>query len=192
MTPEQEDAYLVDPDSWEDTPVAEDRGTPVAGSRGLARARSSFQSKTVKPKPNEPPAARARTERDDIWDALCQACNIDPATLTPGEKSRVGRSVNDLISVGAKPLDIAARAVRYRQKYEGAALTDRALVNHWSEFSGRRMSAGGTQEQGCPECGLSLSPAKMVEHRYHIHNVGRACPECGDVFEGEHKCRLGG
>lgn len=87
-----------------------------------------------KAKPLAAAAVRKRTPRDDIWDALTAACGLDTTTLTAGERTRVGRSVNELVKVGASPLEISARATRYRRKYRGAALTDRALVNHWSEF----------------------------------------------------------
>lgn len=195
MSPEQEDAYLRDPDTWDrERDVAEDMGTPVTGDMG-SRARSSFQSKTKnQEKPSEDtPRTRARTPRDDLWDAVTAVCQIDAATLTAGEKSRVGRSVNELLAVGATPLEVQARAVRYRQKYEGAALTDRALVNHWSEFSGRRIRSGLT-EQNCPECDLPMSAKKLRDHRYAVHDVGRACPDCAEVVlpEEEHQCSAQG
>ena len=75
---------------------------------------------------------RKRTLRDDIWDALTAVCGLDTSTLTTAEKSRVAKSVTELVAVGATPAEVAARAARYKRKYRGAALTDRALANHWS------------------------------------------------------------
>lgn len=117
--------------------------TSLVSSETPTRARSSSRSVsgTVRKSCSGQAAARARTPRDDIWDALTAVCEIDATTLTTGEKSRVGKSVNELIAVGATALEIQARAARYRQKFAGAALTDRALTNHWSELGGRRRSA---------------------------------------------------
>lgn len=131
-------------------------------------------------------APRARTPRDDLWDALVLATGIEPSTT--GEKSRFGKSVNELLAAGATPDEIKARASRWPMKYPGASLTDRALANRWGELAGPRARRDLVP---CPECNDMVPVTKLDAHRYDKHDVGSLCTGCGLVIpaNGVHACR---
>lgn len=111
------------------------RGGPPLTDEGAEVDFSVGSSKQEGERLTPPPRERARTERDDLWDALASATGIDPETN--GERSRFGKSVNELLAAGATGTEIAARAARWPMRFPKATLTDRALVNHWGELAGK-------------------------------------------------------
>jgi len=74
--------------------------------------------------PDKP--ARAK---DPLWDSL--EANLGPAR-TATERSLRGKTRKELAEAQATPADVAARCSEYRRRYPDAALTDSALVKHWS------------------------------------------------------------
>ena len=86
---------------------------------------------------------RAPRERNLIWDALLEACNVSPDNVNTSEASRYGKLVKVLKESNATPDDIFARAQAYRQKFPQATLTPTALVNRWSECDPSRLEMGG-------------------------------------------------
>jgi hypothetical protein len=67
-----------------------------------------------------------------LWDALCAAFNLRPAT--PRELERLQRVVRDLNAKSAKPDEIARQLERYRKKFPNAADTPEAVVKHWDQL----------------------------------------------------------
>lgn len=152
------------------TPGSGAESAPPLGTRAPASAQESALRGTSSPLTGARARARGGAlarERSALWDALTEVTQAEPATA--GEKSRRGRSVNELLAVGATPDEIVRRGRAYRKKYPGAALTDRALVNHWGEFEKLAVRKHGRE---CPECKLvCLSDAKLEEHRDVVHGV---------------------
>lgn len=126
--------------------------------------------------------------RDALWDALVLATGIDPKSI--GERSRFGKSVLEILRAGGTADEIPARARRYSMKYQGAALTDRALANRWGELGSKARARAGIQSVKCPECDLEFAPRVLIEHRYTSHDVGWLCDKCGAVAPDakSHKC----
>lgn len=93
----------------------------------------------VKPKQKK---VKAR-ERNPIWDALLNACNVDPDNVNSNEGSRYGKLVKVLKESDATPEEIFARAQTYRMKFPQATLTPTALVNRWSECDPSRVEMNG-------------------------------------------------
>lgn len=93
----------------------------------------------VKPKQRK---VKAR-ERNPIWDALLNACNVDPDNVNSNEGSRYGKLVKVLKESDATPEEIFARAQTYRMKFPQATLTPTALVNRWSECDPSRVEMNG-------------------------------------------------
>jgi hypothetical protein len=84
------------------------------------------------------------SRRAEVWDAL--ASELGEA-VTKTARSVRGKCVNELVAVGATDGDVHQRAGAYRLHYPGMALTDLALVKHWSGVmqplpAGTAMSAG--------------------------------------------------
>lgn len=82
-------------------------------------------------------------ERNPIWDALLNACNVDPDNVNSNEGSRYGKLVKVLKESDATPEEIFARAQTYRMKFPQATLTPTALVNRWSECDPSRVEMNG-------------------------------------------------
>lgn len=161
-------------------------GDPRYG--GITDDPAEVDSSKQKERPSDAPrqAVRARTARDDLWDALVEATGIEPSTT--GEKSRFGKSVNELLAAGATPDEIKARASRWPMKYPGASLTDRALANRWGELAGPRSRRDLVP---CPDCEEPVPAKKLDAHRYDKHDVGSLCPDCSGVIppDEEHSCK---
>lgn len=86
--------------------------------------------KSIKEKSlSAPPKERAR---DEIWDEICRAFQLEPVTAS--ERSRVGKIVRDLKQKQATPEDIAQRLDRYSRAWPQAARTPEALAKHWDAF----------------------------------------------------------
>lgn len=116
-----------------------------------------------------------KQERDALWDSLVEVTSITPVTL--GEKSRFGKSVNEILGVGGTPAEVKSRAKIYNKKYGTAPLTDRALANRWGELSGPKSAPLA----GCPTCSESMTVQALREHRYQKHSHGSPCVTCSSV-----------
>ncbi len=76
---------------------------------------------------------RKQRAPDALFDALAEACQIDPADLTPSARGALNRALKDLRAVGATPDEIHRRAGQYRQMWPAVTLTPTALARHWAE-----------------------------------------------------------
>ena len=77
-----------------------------------------------------------------IWDAICQVCELKPATK--GDRARIGKVVADLKAKSATPDEIFIRAARYREQWPTVAFTPEALVKHWDTFAKATRPAVGS------------------------------------------------
>ncbi len=114
---------------------------------------------------NEKTPSTAVAVRNEVWDAISMATGITPETH--GERSRFGKSTNELLAVGATPEEIARRAVAYLERYPDAALTDRALVNHWGALA----NGGPTRRKR--RYGLGVTPGELGDFVKQMEERGQ-------------------
>ena len=88
----------------------------------------------------EPSYNRNRTEiepskkRDEVWDAIMEACGVNTKSLNSNERGRYNKAVKLLKESNATAQEIYMRVKVYRRKFKGAAVTPIAVANHWSEL----------------------------------------------------------
>jgi hypothetical protein len=89
----------------------------------------------------EPLSNRTGTEieprakkRDEVWDAIMDACGVNATTINSNERGRYNKAVKLLKESGATAEEIHTRVEVYRRKFKGAAVTPVAVANHWSEL----------------------------------------------------------
>lgn len=91
-----------------------------------------------KPKP-EPTTNRKGTlaprARDDTWDAVMVACNVDAQSIPPSARGGYNKAVADLKAVGATPSDIRQRAHNFQLHWPDISLTPTALARRWAEVA---------------------------------------------------------
>jgi len=107
---------------------------------GLDNGQESPEPEQEEPKPKNKKATR---ERNPIWDALLNSCDVNPDKVNSSEKTRYGKLVKVLKEIDATPEEIFARAATYRYKFPKATLTPTALVNRWSECDPSRVEMNG-------------------------------------------------
>ena len=78
--------------------------------------------------------AAAPRKRNPLWDAMSEIFG-EPTTRT-AQKLR-GKMCSELKDAGATPDEIMVRAKRWRHHYNGATMTDTALVKHWDTLARR-------------------------------------------------------
>lgn len=79
---------------------------------------------------------------DPIWDALMEACHVDPKSVTDSARGAYNRAVKDLRGLGATPGQITLRARKFTQQWPGITITPTALVRRWPELNGTTTGAG--------------------------------------------------
>lgn len=148
--------------------------SPPANTGGLRPPEPSQKESETASRPS-------RVERDAMWDVMVEVTGVDPASKN--EKSRRGKVVKELLELGATPDDVRVRATRYRRRYPGITFTDTGFIGRWGECGNVR--ATPSPVESCPECGQSFPRRELREHRYHQHDVGKACTECGTIVSPE-------
>jgi hypothetical protein len=110
--------------------------TSMASDSSRASARA-FPSRPVpshtQEAPQDPAPAKPTRERDEIWDTLLDACNIDPTNIPTSARGAYNRAVKDLRDIGATPGEIRRRAAIFRGQWRDVSLTPTALARRWSE-----------------------------------------------------------
>jgi hypothetical protein len=113
-----------------------DSGTPPprvrAGARGSGNREQGTGIAPERAAQEEPPKARAR---DELFDAVAAACEIDPAAITASGRGAINASLKQLREVDATPGQVTLRARAYRTRYRDAPLTPAALAKHWGSLS---------------------------------------------------------
>jgi hypothetical protein len=84
------------------------------------------------------PSAR---NRDELFEAVAEACRIDIKELTPQGRGPLNQAVKQLRTVGASPTQVKIRANRYRLTYPETTLTPSALSKHWAQLNGTKPAA---------------------------------------------------
>ena len=127
------------------------RGGRRSGSKQPAKDEASSEanakqsaSKLLKPVPARPgptpeeqhlaPAKPPRKPRkpDPIWDAVVEACGINPAEMTPSLRGSTNNAVKQLKDIGATVEGIHARAKRHLEKWPNVTLTPSSLAKNYA------------------------------------------------------------
>lgn len=106
---------------------------PVMGCNDLV-----MQSEQIRANQKSLAAPKAPRARNEICDALARACGIDPFQMTARQAQSCAVAAAEIkrVSPEVGAAQFEARAGVYRLKYRDAALTPRALCDHWGELFG--------------------------------------------------------
>ena len=151
--PEPE-TYL-EPVSDESVQESAERTTESAGTGTGNRE----QGKTLAPA--EPTPKKPR-KPDPIFDAIIEACGIDPAELTETARGAANKAVKQLKAVGASPDGIHARARVHLERWPDASLTPTSLAKNYAQL-GAKPSANGHRARD-PACRLCDRPLSAEDH----------------------------
>lgn len=124
-----------------------DERVPERGTNGVRNATptraSGDASRGTQPSPTVPssslaPTSGAERPRDELFEAVAEACGIDWRTdLTDSGRGSLASAVKQLRAVDATPPQVTLRARRYRQEFPQAKLTPPALAKHWGSLANR-------------------------------------------------------
>ena len=87
-----------------------------------------------------PPEASRKKPRppDHHFDALMDACGLDPGELTASARGAANKALKELKDVGATPDGIRARAKVHRQKWPDMSLTPTSLARHYAQLGSKQ------------------------------------------------------
>lgn len=116
--------------------------TPVSGGTrsypleqtDALRASDDTDTRDVAERDTTPTPNRARA-RDELWDALMDACGVETATITASARGAYNRACRDLRVIGATPDEVYRRSLMYRRKWPAVSLTPTALARRWAEIA---------------------------------------------------------
>ena len=112
----------------------------------------------------EPPEKKPR-KKDELFEAIAQACNIDIKQLTGTSRGQLNKATKELRDIGATPDQVAGKAQAWRSQYENASLTPTALVKHWPSLVSRQQAK--QRDDTCPDCFQPLSDHDQQVHDLH-------------------------
>lgn len=84
-----------------------------------------------KPLAPDKPARKPRAP-DPIFDALIEACGLDPGELTDSARGAINKAAKELRSIDASPEGIRARAEVHRRRWPNAELTATSLAKNYA------------------------------------------------------------
>lgn len=76
------------------------------------------------------PQTLAARPRDELFEAVAEACDIDWHDLTKSARGQLNRAVRELRAVDATPAEVHRRAAEYLRRW-AVDLTPTALAKHW-------------------------------------------------------------
>ena len=139
-----------------------DQGKPTSGStlplgRPIHRKSSVTSTGSRLPHKEQPPKSNphkplatekpSRRKPDPIFDAVIEACGLDPSELTKSARGAANRAVKELRDIGASPEGIVARAKVHRQRWPHAECTPSSLSKNYAQLnakpSGTILGMGG-------------------------------------------------
>ncbi len=142
-------------------------GTTDRASDGasLARAESASASDSYSDKPLAPdkPTPKKKSRKPDpIFDAVIQACGINPSELTDGARGAANKAVKELKAVGASPQGIHARAKVHLDRWPQASLTPSSLAKNYAQLNAKPSANGRRTDE--PHCQLCDRPLSKPDH----------------------------
>jgi hypothetical protein len=108
-----------------------------------------LEPENVEPKNSLAATPQAKSDkRDELFEAVAQACGIDWTNITPTGRGPLNKAVKELRDIGVTPDQIPGRATAYRRTYPDAPLTPMALTKHWAAL----VPTGTTRRPSRPSC----------------------------------------
>ena len=99
---------------------------------------------------------RKKRKPDPIFDALIDACGLDPSELTKSARGAVNNAGKQLREIGATPEGIHARARVHRQRWPDAECTPTSLAKNYAQLGARKRSEPRPPDpNACPDCGYT-------------------------------------
>ncbi len=92
------------------------------------RTRTEEQEQVLAP--SVPSAPVSPRKRDPLFDAVTEACGINPAELTRSARGALNTALKALREVHADPLDVPRRADHHRLRWD-VPVTPTSLAKHW-------------------------------------------------------------
>jgi len=119
----------------EDNAVSEPANATALPSHGKRNAeeRRGEENKPARAQSRRKPAAPR--ERNELWDAIVEACGWDGQPLTKTQQGRTASAAKELREIGASPDEVKRRAIHYRAKYPGMDVTPNALAANWASIA---------------------------------------------------------
>jgi len=135
---------------------APDLGAFSAGGK-RASVVTTVDQETIPVEANASPGRRSANgrQRDLVFEALAEACDIDMAELTKPARGALNAATRELRLLDATAEDIHRRAGAYRAKMPDVAITPSALVKWWPTFSAAKQAGGKVT---CQACGVRAFP----------------------------------
>jgi len=94
------------------------------------------------------PREESAKKKDDLFEAVAAACNIDWTNLTPSGRGPLNKAVAELRGIGVTPDQVGPRAAAYRRTYPDVSLTPMALTKHWAAL----VPSGTVKRSVRPSC----------------------------------------
>jgi hypothetical protein len=108
-----------------------------------------LEPENIEPKNSLAAAPQEKSaKRDELFEAVAEACNIDWTNLTPSGRGPLNKAVAELRGIGVTPDQVGGRAAAYRKTYPDAPLTPMALTKHWAALT----PAGAPKKSARPSC----------------------------------------
>lgn len=113
------------------------------------------------------PKEKIPAKRDELFEALAEACGIDWKNLTKTGRGQLNAAVKELKDIQATPEQVKGKAGAWRKQYPTMPTTPTALIKHWGALTYRTRQP---QNDTCPDCHQPLD-----DHDEAIHelNAGR-------------------
>ena len=112
-------------------PVTSGHGRPSPADTGVRSEPS--ENRKEEPLAAAPPKSAAK--KDELFEAVAEACSIDWRNLTPSGRGPLNKAVKELRDIGVTADDVGGRAAAYKKQYPDAALTPMALTKHWAALA---------------------------------------------------------
>lgn len=120
--------------------------SPTPGDGHADRRVSASPTHTTTDTTKAPRRARAR---DELFDELAKACGFNLEAMTKEASRLCGIATAEIRAAGGTPEMIPAAVRRYRDLYNGAAVTPKAIANHWP-----RVVPPARPTPPCSSCGV--------------------------------------
>lgn len=110
-------------------------------------------------------SAKPPRKPDEIWDALLEACHVEPSSVTASSRGAYNKAVADLKAVDATPEEIRRRAAIFRGQWRDVSLTPTALARRWAECE-RPFIASAPQTQTARQLDAAMIRAQEAEAQH--------------------------